>query len=154
MVVPDTQNGAVRTVTGPSCRTDWTVVTGEVDLGGDPTVSIIDGDEFVTGNPLKVHVAPGKLEVGVADADGANPEEDLARPGLRTGEIVPQPEGRGVTGHGEHGVGPSPRGNEAMSSRRDQESLENAVVATDNWRRRKGLTSFSRPAIGLDLDVL
>jgi hypothetical protein len=63
-----------------------------IDLGSDPAAVRGLGDELVAQNAFKAHVTAGELDVGVADPDRPDAQDDLAAACLRLGlrQVAPQ----------------------------------------------------------------
>ena len=49
-----------------------------IDLGRHPPTVVGQADELVPEDAPKTHITPGQLQIGLADPDQSNREENLA----------------------------------------------------------------------------
>jgi hypothetical protein len=84
----DPEDSPVRAMIGSPVEARRALMTGIVDLGGDPTASLVERHELVAEKSLEAHVAPGQLEVGVTDSDDSYLEEHFAVEWSRIGKVA------------------------------------------------------------------
>jgi hypothetical protein len=75
-----------------------------VDLRRHPTTVRGIADEFVPEHATESHIAPGQLQVGVADPYRPDPKDGLSGAGLGFGEVVAETDARALAGDASHRV--------------------------------------------------
>ena len=96
VVVEDAQNGPVRAVLGTAGVAGVATPAGVVDLGRHPASVGRFADELVAEHPSESHVTAHQLQVGLADAGGADLEHDVARARLGRRQVAAEADRRAV----------------------------------------------------------